>query len=42
MYEKLDTGTDFDNFRDKLNRYAEINLDNVKYVVCANVHVGSK
>ena len=34
MYEKLDTGTDFDKFRDKLKAYVEINLDNTKDVLC--------
>ena len=32
--EKLDIGTAFDKFREKLKDYVEINFENAKYVLC--------
>ena len=34
LYEKLDIGTAFDKFRQKLKGYVEIKFDNKKYVLC--------
>ena len=34
MSKKIDIGMTFDNFREKLKGYVEINIDYVKYVIC--------
>ena len=34
MYEKLDIGTAFDRFREKLKGYVERKFDNAKYLLC--------
>ena len=34
LSEKLDIGTAFDKFRDKLKGYVDINIDNQKDVLC--------
>ena len=35
MYEKLDIGTAFDRFREKLKGYVERKFDNSKDMLCA-------
>ena len=40
MSGKIDIGTDYDSFREKLKGYVEINFNNTKYALCVVIDMG--